>query len=115
MFRSLREFRKSKLMTQAQLAQKLGIIRATYQTYESNRSEVPIDVQTKLRKMLYDGPFPEIGRKAEAVTREDFGELKGALTAHIQHWEKGEEKVLQRLEALGQRISELERRAGFQK
>jgi transcriptional regulator with XRE-family HTH domain len=55
----LREYRKNSGFTQEEFAEKLKENRATYQTYESGRTEIPIDVQNKLRKMGYTGPWPQ--------------------------------------------------------
>ncbi len=84
MFRSLREFRKNKGLTQAELADRIGAVRATYQTYESGRSEIPRDIQVKLKKQGYDGPFADSARAADFVTREEFAEMKGDLQGQIR-------------------------------
>jgi transcriptional regulator with XRE-family HTH domain len=108
---NLKDWRKQKGWRQEDLADKLGEPRPTFQSWETGRSAIPPAIQAKLRKMGYDGPWPqEEAKTAEGVTREEFADLKAALKAHVEYWRDGEERVLQKLMELGQRISQLEKR-----
>lgn len=117
---NLRDWRKSKGWGQADLADKIGSNQKTYSAYETGRlPDIPPDIQARLRKLGYTGHWPRekaqdaaAGGPAPYVTREEFGELKGALKTHVEQWEKGQEKVLQRLEDALRRIEQLERGGG---
>jgi transcriptional regulator with XRE-family HTH domain len=102
----LREWRKSKGFTQEAIAEILKINLKSYSAYETGRTEIPSDVKKRLEKAGYNGPWePE----NESTLQTDIIELRAALTAHIGYWERGEEKVLRRLEDAHQRIAELEK------
>ena len=63
MFRSLREFRKSKQLSQEDFGRKIGLGEKwkNYPNWETGRSPCPPDIQVKISKLGYDGPFPEPG------------------------------------------------------
>lgn len=72
----LKDWRKSKGLTQGELADKIGALPNTYQAYESARIGIPPDIQAKIRKMGYKGPWPEIGGE---VTRADLESLRSEV------------------------------------
>lgn len=99
------------------LASKLGITRAAVSAYKTGRNEIPAKVKDAIRKLGYDGPWPRAeaqeataGASIGYATIEEVAELRGAVKAHIEYWERGEEKVLRRLEDAIRRIEALERR-----
>lgn len=113
----LKAWRKSKGWSQEELAAKVGANQKTYGAYETGRNDISAEVQAKLRKLGYTGPWPReeaqestVPANGAYVTREEFAELRGALGAHVEYWRTGEGKVLQRLEELAQRIEAIERR-----
>jgi transcriptional regulator with XRE-family HTH domain len=55
---NLREWRKSKGWTQADIAEKINENPKTYQTYESGRTEFPAESQAKIRKLGFKGQWP---------------------------------------------------------
>lgn len=87
----LGEWRKGKGWTQGDLADKIEEPRPTYQKWESGVSlGIPPEIQAKLRKAGYTGPWPQEEAKEKArpqagdyITREEFAELRGAVKAHI--------------------------------
>jgi transcriptional regulator with XRE-family HTH domain len=108
---SLRKWREGKGWTQADIAGKIGEPRPTYQKMESGEGPIWPEMQAKIRKVGYTGPWPrEEAQEAAApaganyVTREELAELRGAVRAHIEQWERGQEKVLRRLEALARKL-----------
>ena len=104
MFKNLRELRKSRRETQEQLADAIGANRATYQTYESGRSEVPADLRKKLVKLGYDGPFITPGRPADAITREEFAEFRGEIRAEVRGLREVLEKLGEAVRAVSLRV-----------
>lgn len=110
---NLRDWRKSKNLTQGELGEKLGIGQNTYSAYETGRLAFPHALRVKLEKMGYKGPWPHEESAApekDRVTREEFLELRGQVKSFVQYWRDGEEKVLKELQELGQRIAQLEKR-----
>lgn len=100
--------------TQKKAAEALGTKQNVISQWVSGRSRPSREMQKLLQKKGFSGPF-EKPAVSVPLSREDFVELRGAVKQHIEQWERGEEKVLLRLEALAQRIAELERRAGISK
>lgn len=84
MFGSLREFRKFKQLSQEDLGRKLGLGEKwrNYPNWETGRSPFPPDIQTKIVKLGYDGPFPEVGGE---VTREDLQALGRDIQKLVNH------------------------------
>lgn len=70
------------------MAGKLGELRTTYQAWEAGRTAIPPGVQAKLKKLGYDGPWPQDETKSPAqgdyITREEFAEYRGATAQRIQ-------------------------------
>lgn len=101
MFRNLKEFRKSKGFSQEDLGRKLGLAEKwrNYPNWETGRAPFPPDIQAKLLKLGYDGPFPEPGgeisladleslrdeiRTQAAWVREELRKENTALAAILQ-------------------------------
>ena len=81
---SLRQWRKKRGKTQAQVADELGITEPSYRSYESGANDVPEDVRGRLKSLKdgFSGPWPKEEAKApggDYITREEFAELRGAL------------------------------------
>lgn len=106
---NLKEWRKSKGWSQADLAEKLGGNQKTYGAYETGRNDIPHDVRAKLKKMGYTGPWPREEAPASAggpyVTEAAFAEWRG-------YWRGGMEGVLERLKALEDQVQKLRQQAG---
>lgn len=83
----LREWRKAKGLEQATLADKIGSNQKTYSAYETGRlKDIPPDIQAKIRKMGYTGPWPReeaqaapANGQAPYVTEKEFWKLVGRL------------------------------------
>lgn len=83
---SLGKWRDAKDWTQADLADKLGVPRPTFQKMESGVGPIPPKVQAKIRKLDYNGPWPrEEAQEAAgevipaAVFHREIGKLEGRL------------------------------------
>lgn len=71
----LQELRKAKKMSQKEVAAYLNIPATTYNTYESGRSEPPIEILVRLSH-LYQVPVDFIVQRDRTFrTSNDFGEL----------------------------------------
>lgn len=83
--RTLGAFRKGKGFSQEEFGKKLGLSQATYQSYESGRTSIPEDIQGKIRKMGYIGPWPQEEVKdappAAQVSEREIGKLEGRIEA----------------------------------
>lgn len=85
--RTLSAFRKGRGNSQEEFGKKLGLSQATYQSYESGRTSIPEDVQAKIRKLGYQGPWPkDEAHEAKApagdfTPREDYWKLVGRVEA----------------------------------
>lgn len=70
---NLKEWRKLKGWRQEDLADKLGEPRPTYQGWESGRITFPPAIAAKIKKLGFDGEFPE---PAKEITREDLESIR---------------------------------------
>jgi hypothetical protein len=102
---------KEKWKTQAAIGVKLGVAQGRVSKWVLGTEGISEDYQARFRKLGYTGPWPrEEAQEAQAggqptyVTREELAELRGAVRAHIEQWERGQEKVLRRLEALARKL-----------
>lgn len=107
---NLREWRKSKGWGQEELAGKIGSNQKTYSAYETGRlKDIPPDIQAKIRRLGYQGPWPAQEAPAGGAMPEEVVKLKGRVEAL-------EGQLLAALVAaksLDQRVQVLERRAGL--
>lgn len=78
---NLKEWRKEKGLRQEDLADKLGSVQSTYQGWENGVRPFPPDIQAKIRKLGFTGPFPELGRE---VTLSDLNAAKEELRGEIR-------------------------------
>jgi DNA-binding XRE family transcriptional regulator len=116
----LSEYRRKVLKkSQEALSKELGYDKwQTYAAQERGDNPLPEAMKTKLRGKKYDyqGAWPDEETQAPVAgayaTASDLAELRGAVKAHVEQWEKGQEKVLERLEAALRRIEKLERGDG---
>lgn len=113
----LGEWIKVKWGDQGTLAARLkpSVAKNTVSSWKTGRNRIPPDYQKQLRGMGYDGPMPhEEAQEAPApaggpyATASEVAELRGALKAHIEQWERGQEKVLERILDVVRRIEQLE-------
>jgi transcriptional regulator with XRE-family HTH domain len=110
-YSNLGEWIKDKHKTQAAFAEKMGVRQGRVSRWMSGEDGISPEYQEKIRKLGYKGPWPERQAQEAAapagatyVTREELAELRGAVRAHIEQWERGQEKVLRRLEALARKL-----------
>lgn len=104
--RSLGAFRKEKGFSQEEFGKKLGLSQATYQSYESGRTSIPEEIRAKIKKLGYTGPWPQEEAKvpaADAISREEFAELKGATQAEIRLLRENLERPLRGISACSSR------------
>lgn len=113
---SLGKWIREKWKTQIAFSEKLGVHQARVSKWLSGIDGISDEYQEKIRKMGYKGPWPQEEAKEVSApaggpyaTASDLAELKGAVRAHVEQWERGQEKVLQRLEDALRRIEQLER------
>lgn len=89
-----------------------------------SKRRIPEERREQLKALGWSGPWEwpddEVTKPLpndDSVSREEFlrevGELRGALKAHVEYWERGEEKVLRQLLDALQRIERLEKRSGI--
>ncbi len=103
---NLKNWRVGKGLTQGELADKVGSNQKSYSAYETGRTAVPGEIQAKLRKLGYSGPFPHEEKakpEGDFITREEFAEWRG-------YWKAGTENLLERLEDLTRKVDQLEKR-----
>lgn len=95
----LRESFKS----QIEAAEKLGTTQPTLSRWVGGKQKIPLEIQKKLRKLKYLGPFGIPKAESSYVTREEFGEMKGDLQAQIRTLRDVVEKMGQAIVALSLR------------
>jgi transcriptional regulator with XRE-family HTH domain len=78
--RNLKEWRRLKGLRQEDLADQLEEPRGTYQAWESGRAAFPPEVQAKIRKLGYKGPFPEPGR---GLTLADLESIREEIRTQV--------------------------------
>jgi hypothetical protein len=103
---------KERYGSQVAFSDKMGVHPTRVSKWLKAQDGISSDYQAAIRKLGYVGPWPAeeaqdqaAGGPAPYVTREELAELRGALRAHIEQWERGQEKVLRRLEALARKLS----------
>lgn len=112
----LRQIRCALGLKQAEMMDLLALSKAAQNTlsgYETNPKKKGYEEALARAKEVYKARTGEEWKTPGATDERELGKLEGALVAHILNWEKGEEKVLKRVRALGRRLVELERRAGI--
>lgn len=109
---------KDKYRSQAAFAQKLGVDPTRLSRWLNLSDGISDEYQAKIRKLGYSGPWPDDEEQIAPApaggphaTVSEVAELRGAVKAHVEQWERGQEKVLQRLEDALRRIEQLERGA----
>jgi transcriptional regulator with XRE-family HTH domain len=75
---NLTKWRKEKGLTQGELAEKIQVNPKTYQAYETDRAAIPPEVQKRIRKLGYVGPWPE--EEGGQATRDDLKALESLMT-----------------------------------
>jgi hypothetical protein len=76
---------------------------------------IPEPRRPDLKTLGWRGPWewPEESKVESApargpyATASEVAELRGALRAHVEQWERGTEKLLERLEALARKVDRL--------
>lgn len=110
-FETFGDFVREKFKTQTNAAKILKTGQNTISQWVTGRNRPEPEMQKVLfDKYGYDGPWES--RKSnpiESPLLAEIIEVRAALKAHIGYWERGEEKVLRRLEDAHQRISQLEK------
>lgn len=93
--RTLGAFRKGKGLSQEEFGKKLGLSQATYQSYESGRTSIPEDIQAKIRRMGYDGPWPKdlIQEAPAPVSEREIGKLEGRIETLERRLEQAFEQI----------------------
>jgi DNA-binding XRE family transcriptional regulator len=66
----LKEFRRHFALSQAELAEKLGVARATVNRWEGGLTDTPLDLRTRLNALALVKPRPRviIGRPRDRAT-----------------------------------------------
>lgn len=99
-FETFGDFVREKFKTQTNAAKILKTGQNTISQWVTGRNKPEPEMQKVLfDKYGYDGPWES--RKSNPI--------ESPLQAHIGYWERGEEKVLRRLEDACQRIAQLEK------
>ena len=84
----LQELRKSKKLSQKEVAAHLGIPATTYNTYESGRTEPPIEILVRLSH-LYEMPIDFIVQRDRTyTTAEDVGKQMVAFKEQLAELDK---------------------------
>lgn len=115
-------------LSQAEMGKALGVTtQSAYQAWESNPEKPAGRKALEAAKALYQERMrkkwvapPSIEGRIAAQDEDDRGgpayatasevsELRGAIRAHVEQWERGTEKLLRELLVLSQRIDKLER------
>jgi len=116
---ALGDWIRDEFKSQAAFAEKLGVQQSRVSKWLSGAEAIPETIRDRIEALKYKGPWPREERQKAPptgeeyyVTREEFLELKTALKVHIEYWERGEEKVLQRLMDALRRIERLEKGGG---
>ena len=78
MVETLKDWREAKDWTQEELAGKVGTNQKAYSAYETGRNKVPADIQRKIRKLGYAGPWPS--QAAQDLTLADLKRIEELLT-----------------------------------
>jgi hypothetical protein len=114
---NLGEWIRDKWKTQAVFAEKMGVAQGRVSKWLTAAEGISPDYQAKIRKLGYQGPWPQEEAKetpaaagSPYVTASELAELRGAVKAHVEYWREGEGKVLLRLEELARKIEAIERR-----
>lgn len=85
---SLHELRKAKKLSQKEVAAYLNIPATTYNTYESGRTEPPIEILVRLSH-LYGLPIDVIVQRDRTyTTAEDFGKQIAAAKSQLAEFDK---------------------------
>ena len=84
----LRELRKGKKLSQKEVAAHLNIPATTYNTYESGRTEPPIEILVRLSH-LYEMPFDIIVQRDRTYrTADDIGRQMAAYKEQFAEFDK---------------------------
>lgn len=86
--KAIQELRKAKKMSQKEVAGALDIPATTYNTYESGRTEPPIEILVRLSH-LYEIPVDIIVQRDRTYgTAEDVGKQMAAFKEHLAEFDK---------------------------
>lgn len=110
----LKEIRKALSLNQEEMGDLFGVKQGVYQRWEVAPESESAKSALEKAKEFYQkkNRRPWESRKSnpiESPLQAEIIEVRAALKAHIGYWERGEEKVLRRLEDAHQRISQLEK------
>lgn len=75
----LKNWRISKGLSQSEIADKVGSNQKSYSAYETGRTKVPGEVQAKLKKLGFPGPFPHEKTDSAEVSRDELDALRADL------------------------------------
>jgi transcriptional regulator with XRE-family HTH domain len=110
----LKDIRKALNLNQEEMGKLFGVKQGVYQRWEvaedSEASRTALEKAKEFYQKKIKSPWES--RKSnpiESPLQAEIIEVRAALKAHIGYWERGEEKVLRRLEDAHQRISQLEK------
>jgi len=92
----LKIFRKRLGLSQDEIAEKLGCVKTTYQSWENGRREPPIDI---IRKLFI------LGAKIEELFEVEYNEMHRLMPKYAD--ENFENKVLSKIENLEKRLNEV--------
>jgi transcriptional regulator with XRE-family HTH domain len=98
---NLKEWRKLNGWRQEDLADKLEEPRGTYQAWESARAAFPPEIQMKIRKLGYTGPFPE---PAQEITLSDLESIREEIRSQAVWLREESRKETARLAAAMQEV-----------
>lgn len=85
---NLKDWRGGKGWTQGDLAEKIGSNQKSYSAYETGRTVLPGEVQAKLRKLGYTGPWPHQEEASEAIPAAVFHREIGKLEGRVETLER---------------------------
>ena len=71
-FESLEDWIEKVWKDQESLGEKVGVARNTVSQWKNGKSRIKPPMREKLKKLGYDGPWPELGQE---VTRDDLEEI----------------------------------------
>lgn len=111
----LKQIREALNLSQAEMGALFGVKQGVYQRWEvapnspkgREAAEQAREIYRKRTKKEWAGQEAPAPAGGPYATASEVAELRGALRAHVEQWERGTEKLLERLEALARKVDRL--------